>query len=371
MKTSARIAHVNQAEVPLARHRLWILFLRRPAGVVIGGLLCAVRSIAWGQDVAADPAVTGDFTEASEAAPDEWIDRAHAGVHALVWRSARYVDGLFGSQLDEQVYEQQTRGSITPALLWDEFGGFDSKFRFRVNLPLPYLDQRYDAFIGTFNRDEFVTERQLESGAIQRQHPGGRLEKDETLVGIQYRPPKEGGRFDAAAGLRIKSPVDPFVKVSYRYQRGSNERLLLRLRETAFWEVSEHFGLTSRIDLERIVGGVWLARWTASGTFSEKSEGVRGYTALTAYRGLPNRRGIGGQIFTSGSADADVPIDEYGVRVAWRQSVVRDWLVVEIRPSVTWPKDQPEQPRKPSWGLGIGFEMFFGTDEFQARPATF
>jgi len=38
---------------------------------------------------------------------------------------------------------------------------------------------------------------------------------------------------------------------------------------------------------------------------------------------------------------------------------------------VTWPKDQPEQPRKPSWGIGIGFEMFFGTNEFQARPATF
>jgi hypothetical protein len=312
-----------------------------------------------------------DPNEATEVGQDEWIDRAHAGVHALVWRSARYVDGLFGSQLDPQVYEQQTRGSITPALLWDEFGGLDSKFRFRVKVPLPYLDQRYDAFIGTFNRDEFVTERELESGAIQRQHPGGQVDRDQTLVGIQFRQPEEDGKFDAAAGLRIRSPVDPFVKVAYRYERGSTARVLFRLSETAFWEASEQFGLTSRIDLERVIGDAWLARWTASGTLSEKSEGVRGYTALTAYRGLPNRRGLGGQIFTSGSVDADVPVGEYGLRVAWRQSIVRDWLVVEVRPSVTWPKNQPELPRKPSWGLGIGFEMFFGTDEFQARPATF
>ena len=372
MSTSARIANVTRDRLRRAVHRgTTVAFLHRGRRVAIAGLLCAFGSIACGQDVATDPESTGDSTEAAEAAPDEWIDHLHSGVHGLVWRSARYVDGLFGSQLDEQIYQEQTRGSITPALLWDEFGGFDEKFRFRVKLPLPYLDQRYDAFVGTFSRDEFVTERELESGAIPRQHAGGQVEEDETLLGIQYRPPKEGGRFDAAAGLRISSPIDPFVKVGYRYQRGSNERLLLRLRETVFWEASEQFGLTSRIDLERIVGDAWLARWTMSGTLSEKSEGVRGYTALTAYRGLPNRKGIGGQIFTSGSVDADVPIEEYGIRLAWRQSVLRDWLVVEIRPSVTWPKDQPEQPRKPSWGLGIGFEMFFGTDEFQARPATF
>jgi hypothetical protein len=369
MPTSAGIANANLnggAVHPVTAMR----FLHRWPRIAIGGLLCAVRSISCGQDVAAEPHVTGDSAETTETAPDEWIDRAHTGIHGLVWKSARYVDGLFGSELDEQVYREQTRGSITPALLWDEFGGFDSKFRFRVKLPLPYLDQRYDAFIGTFSRDEFVTERELDSGAIQRQHAGGRVEEDETLVGIQRRS-KEGGRWDAAAGLRIRSPVDPFVKVGYRWQKGSPDRLLFRWRETGFWEASEQFGLTSRIDLERIVGDAWLARWTMSGTISEKSEGMRGYTALTAYRGLPNRRGIGYQIFTSGSVDADVPVEEYGLRVAWRQSMVRDWLVVEVRPSVTWPKDEPEQPRKPSWGLGIGFEMFFGTNEFQARPATF
>jgi len=371
MRTSAGVASTQPEPAQCARHRRGFQPLRWRRGIVIGGLLCAARSIAWGQDAAAQQDVTADPDEPTETVPDEWIDRAHDGVHALVWRSAMYIDGLFGSELDEQTYKRLTRGSITPALLWDEFHGFDEKFRFRVKFPLPYLGERYDAFVGTFSRDEFVTERELESGAIQRQHPGGGVEEDETLLGIQYRQPEKGGRFDFTAGLRIEQPIDPFVKVGYRYQRGTPERLRLGLRETVFWENSEGFGLTSRIDLERVLDEVWLARWTTSGTFSEKSEGVRGYTALTAYRGLPNRRAVGAQVFTSGSFDAAVPVGEYGFRMAWRQSVVRDWLVLEVRPSVTWPKDQPEQPRKPSWGMGIGFEMFLGTDEFQARPATF
>jgi hypothetical protein len=78
------------------------------------------------------------------------------------------------------------------------------------------------------------------------------------------------------------------------------------------------------------------------------------------------------QLFTAGEFDAAVPVGEYGAKVAYRQSIARDWLVLEVRPSVTWPKERPEQEREASWGIGVGFEMFFGMgDEFQARPATF
>ena len=268
MHTHARIASVDAQPAPFVRRRRsGIQLLPWHARLVIGGLLCAARSIACGQDAATDQDVAVASDEATEAVPDEWIDRAHDGLHAMVWRSARYVDGLFGPQLDEQSYQRETRGSITPALLWDEFHGFDEKFRFRVKLPLPVLGERYDAFVGTFNRDEFVTESEIESGAIPRQHVGGGVEEDETLLGIQYRPPDQGGRFDASAGLRLTSPIDPFVKVSYRYKRGTQERLLLRLRETVFWENSEQFGLTSRVDLEKVLDEAWLARWTVSGTF--------------------------------------------------------------------------------------------------------
>lgn len=58
------------------------------------------------------------------------------------------------------------------------------------------------------------------------------------------------------------------------------------------------------------------------------------------------------------------------MKFAYRQAVVRDWLVLEIRPSVAWPTTEPSQPHKPSWGLGVGFEMFLGGDKFQPRPAT-
>ncbi len=48
---------------------------------------------------------------------------------------------------------QGASGSITPAVLWDEFDGFQPKLRFRVDVPLPQLNERFNAFIGRVDRD--------------------------------------------------------------------------------------------------------------------------------------------------------------------------------------------------------------------------
>jgi hypothetical protein len=299
---------------------------------------------------------------------DPWIDRAHNGVFRAVWRSAMRMDQWFGSEASEAAY-LQTSGSLAPALLWDEFDGFQPRLRFQVDVPLPQLNERFHAFIGRVNREEYVTERSPGSGAFARQY--GPLEDDETLFGIRYRDPDDGGHWDADAGLRLRSPLDPFVKGSYQFMKGNTDTALFSFRETLFWQNSEKFGLTSRIDIEKILRDMWLFRWTASGTFSERSEGVRGYTSLTVLRGLPNRRAFAAELFTKGEFDADVPLGDYGLKLAYRRSISRDWLIMESRISLTFPREELFQVREATFGVGIGFEMFFGTDEFLARPVTF
>jgi hypothetical protein len=299
---------------------------------------------------------------------DPWIDRAHNGVFNAVWRSAMRMDQWFGSKVSEAAY-LQTSGSVAPALLWDEFDGFQPRFRFQVDVPLPQLNERFHAFIGRVNRDEYVTERSPGSGAFARQY--GPTEEDQTLFGIRYRDPKDGGHWDADAGLRLNSPLDPFVKGSYRFMKGSSENTLFSFRETLFWQNTEKFGVTSRLDVERILADVWLFRGTLSGTFSQRSEGLKGYGSLTMMRGFPNRRAIAAELFSSGEMDADVPLGDYGLKFAYRRSILRDWLVLESRVSLTFPKDETWQVREANWGVGLGLEMFFGTDEFLARPVTF
>lgn len=316
----------------------------------------------------AEEAVAPAFAyEIADPVTVPFIDRAHVGIWNVVWRSAQHVDGWFGGGNDPAIY-QRTSGSISPALLWDKYDGLQPRLRFDVDVPLPHANSRLHAFVGRVNREEYVTERTPASGAIAQQY--GPLEEDETLFGIRYRSPKQGGNFEADAGIRLRSPIDPFVKASYRFLRGSSQRTLYSFRETAFWQNSEQFGFTSRVDIERAMKNAWLLRWTGSGTISQESEGVKGYTSLTVMRGLPDRRAIAAQIFTSGEFDAPVPTENYGMKVAYRRSVTRDWLILEARVSCTFPREELTQERITNWGVGLGFEMLFGTNEFQARPVT-
>jgi hypothetical protein len=299
-----------------------------------------------------------------------WLDRTRQGVHDALWHSAMHVDRWFGSTRDESEYKANVYGSIAPAVLWDQHYGFSTPFRFNVNLPLPQLDQRFHAFVGRFDPNELITESSEPSGAFRRQY--GPVTQDETLFGLGFhQPPKQGGYFDAGAGIRLSLPLDPYLKGSYVYERGASERGLFSLRETGFWQRSQGFGVTNRIDTERIYNLRWLARWTGSVTFSQRSKGALWWSTVDLIRGFPSRRAVALEVESDGQTDDRVPLHNYGAKIAYRQSVVRKWLILELRTSVSWPKDLPEQHRKLSPGVGVGFEMLFGTDEFLARPVTF
>jgi hypothetical protein len=138
-----------------------------------------------------------------------------------------------------------------------------------------------------------------------------------------------------------------------------------------FWQNSEQFGITSRADIERVVGERWMFRWTGSATFSQESQGMRGYSSFTILRGLSDKRAVALEFGLNGETEAEVPLREFGVKAAYRRVLSRDWLVLELRSSLTWPKEFSHQPRAPSWGCGIGLEIMFGGDTFLARPTTF
>ena len=313
------------------------------------------------------------FAQAQSASttPDAaWLDRIHQRVYDMVWRSTMRIDHLFGAQYGEETYQRGVTGSITPILRWDEFNQFDPKLRFSANLPLPQLNERFNIFIGRVNREELVTERGEQSSTFRRQFGPDRDEQ--TIFGISYRAPEQQGwRLDGGTGVRLGFPMDPYVKGAVVFQRGAVEDLSFNFRQTLFWQQSEQVGTTSRVEIERLLAGPWLVRWINSGTISQESEGVRGYSSIMALRGFPGRRAFALALGFNGETNADVPLQDFGIKAAWRQSVLRDWLVLELRTSLDWPKEFPDQDREPSWGVGIGFEMFFGTDQFFARPVTF
>ena len=312
---------------------------------------------------------TQNAAQPDQDVPYHWLDKTRSALYDTLWHSAAHVDRWFGSAEDDAAYKH-AYGSIAPALLYTQYDGLRTQVRFNMNIPLPQVNDRIHAFVGRFDPNEFITERDEPSGAIPRTY--GPPTEDQTLLGIGYhQPDKQGSRFDAGAGVRLGFPMDPYVKGAYVFERGKSDTGLFSVRETLFWQNSDGAGETTRFDLERVFDRHYLLRYTLSGTRSQMSEGLRGYSSILFLHGMPNRRAFAFEVGVDGQTQAEVPLHDYGFKAAYRQGILRRWLIMEVRTSVDWPKDFRWQHRSASLGVGFGFEMLLGTDEFLARPVTF
>jgi hypothetical protein len=321
------------------------------------------------QPAAGTAQVPVDTPPDDQDVPYHWLDRTREVLYDTMWHGAEHVDKWFGSAEDDAVY-RKVYGSIAPAILYTQYDGLRAQVRFKMNFPLPVINDRIHAFVGRFDPNEFITERDEPSGAIPRTY--GPPTEDQTLLGIGYhQPDKQGSHFDAGAGMRLGFPMDPYVKGSYIFERGRSDTGLFSARETLFWQNSDGAGETTRFDLERVFDRQLLVRYTLSGTRSQMSEGLRGYSSILLVHGMSDRRSVAFEVGFDGQTEAEVPLHDYGFKAAYRQAILRRWLIMEIRSSVDWPKDFRWQNRHASLGIGIGFEMLLGTEEFLARPVTF
>ncbi|MCG8456954.1 MAG: hypothetical protein MI919_11795, partial [Holophagales bacterium] len=185
--------------------------------------------------------------------PEDWMEKMRQGVYRGVCESARWLDGFFGAESVE-VEEGVTYGRIGLGLAWDEEDGFRERARLRARFDLPRLEQRWNAFVGRYDEEEFVTGRgdDLGSGVPElfRENPAR-----DWLAGLGYSPVRSGrSRFDVDAGVKLGFPMDPFVRAKYRYYLFLGQVHLVRYRHTVFWRRERGYGTTGRVDLERVLG---------------------------------------------------------------------------------------------------------------------
>lgn len=304
------------------------------------------------------------LVDASELCRDKphgpaWIDRMHDAFYRSMCFTAVWFDGFFGSARFDDEY-QSTHGSFAVGALWDERDHWDPSVRFRVQMTLPQLSDRFSAFVGKVDPDEFVIEQRDDFDTLPRQF--GREADDEVLFGLGYRQPgRRGGYFDAGVGTSLDAPDEPYVKGAYRIAIPMLERNLLHLRETVFWEESERFGATTRFDLDRLISDDFLARWTGSATVTQETEGVRWLSHVTLFQNLGIGRAISYQAGITAESEREVPITDYGLRVIYRRTIFdRDWLFLELRSNLTWPRESLFESREAVWGAGVAVEMMFG-----------
>jgi hypothetical protein len=295
------------------------------------------------------------------------LQRVRRSLTVTACASSAWLDGLFGDQIHYDDYHA-TYGTVTAGGLWSDYDGFDPRLRFRARLQLPQWDERVSAFAGRVGEEDYISDTEDDFDALPTRQ-FGTLEDESVLLGLGYSSPKRTGNdFDAGVGVRVDLPMDPYARARYEIVRSFADRYVFSARETVFWQNTEGFGTTTRVNLDRVISDRFLLRWSNLGKYTEETLGLEWYTQLTLFQSVGQRTGLAWQAQVEGATDNEVQLTRHAMRLIARRQLTPEWLILELRGGVSWPRRKLSEKREPSPEIGIAFEMQFGQKRDRVRP---
>lgn len=295
------------------------------------------------------------------------LQRVRRSLTVTACASSAWLDGLFGDQIHYDEYHA-TYGTVTAGGLWSDYDGFDPRLRFRARLQLPQWDERISAFAGRVGEDDYISDTEGDFDALPTRQ-FGTLEDESVLLGLGYSSPERTGNdFDAGVGVRIDWPLDPYARARYEIVRAFADRYVFSARETVFWQNTEGFGTTTRVNLDRVISDRFLLRWSNLGKYTEETIGLEWYTQLTLFQSVGQKTGLAWQAQVEGATDNEVQLTRHAVRLIMRRQLTPEWLILEARAGVAWPRRYLYEKREASPEVGIAFEMQFGQKRNRIRP---
>jgi hypothetical protein len=292
-------------------------------------------------------------------APEEEdkLDAAQRKLFETVCRANRWFDGLFGDEAPDA--SKLVTGRVELGGVYSDYEGFDSKTRMQVRWQFPNMNKRLNAFIGRVDEEDVELDRPetiaMRSGFFD-------LEDDEEwLAGLGYSLPGSGRRrSDIAAAAKLSSAPELLVRARVRWVFYPGERTAFRLREAALWQNRDGFGLTSTVDLDNVLSDNLLLRTSARATFGEWTEGAEWRGALDLYQNLRGDHAVLWELFATGETEAEVPLQEYGARIIFRQRFLIDGVHIVTVLGYSWPREFLIEEREGSGTLGLSLEVSFG-----------
>ncbi len=295
----------------------------------------------------------------TETTDEALLDRTQRTVHGLVDNTTRWFDGFFGqAQLGQG--EHVSRGRLTVSGLWDQRDGFDTRFNLRAKFALPALENRTRVILGRGDTDDIVdgtTNEGVEGlpGSFDDDRD------DDWLIGLGYNRSGDLLRgLDFGAGIRLATPPDPYVNVTYRWYKTWNESWLLRVRPRVFTQRQRGTGFTLDLDLDYAVSPSLMLRWANNFGVEDEVEGLGWRSDVLVYQGLSNNKAFSYGVFAQGETAAEVQIQNVGFELRFRRRLARDWLFIQLSTGVSWPREFLDEQRESNFGVGISFEMQFG-----------
>lgn len=293
------------------------------------------------QDNAAAPPAPGPIgvTAPETAVEVGLLERTHLRLERGIFERVIRLDNFFGNVKTEGLQPPDYQLRWRNSLRVEEGGHVKYRTTVHGSFILPKISKRVRLTIsGETEPEPFTSKLPEDPGypGFDRTLANTRVVNTELRYGVIRTPSTE---VFLGAGVRVKYPLESFVRSRGQYFLRIGEANLLRFAETLFWKNTDGFGETTEIDFARKLGRKAVLRWANSGTVTEEGPGMEFATELSLLRELSPRSAItfGGGL--AGHTRPDAVVDTYRVFTRYRRNFLRPWLFYELEPEITWPRD--------------------------------
>lgn len=312
-------------------------------------------------DLPVEPDIVSPDAGAPEAAEEQapFLDRTQARVEDVVTGTAQVIDNIFGSaEIEEEA--SVTRGRLSVGGQWDKRDGLRERIRLKARVALPALEERTSFFLGRGDVNDFV-DGSGDDNIDTLPNRFNDFQDEDWLLGIGYsRDGKLRRGWSFGGGVRMKTPLEPFVRATYRWNRAFGNDWLWRVEPRVFLQSQRGAGISVQNVLDHVFNDTWLVRSYSVIVAEEEVEGISWTSKLVAYQNLSRKHALSYAVYGTGETDYEVPLRDYGFELRYRRQISREWLFVELLSYINWPRDFLIEERERNIGVGIEFEMQFG-----------
>ena len=339
---------------------LW-LHRRLPFAAVVLLCGCATTDDVGDVDTAVEIDSSADAPQSAdqEQRKDPLLDRTQQTVYNLVNNTSKRFDTFFGAT-DVESDENVSRGRLTTGYFLDRRDGSKTRVGIRARLPLPALRERGRFIFGRGDFDNLVDGTESEDVDTLPERFDD-FDDDDWLLGVGYN--RQGGvakGWDFGVGVRLKTPLEPYVRATYRWNRSYGESWMWRVHPRVFWQNQRGTGVSLTNILDYAYNASWLLRsWTIL-QGEDEIEGLGWTQRFLAYQNLHESDAMSYSVFATGETNHEVPLQNYGIELRYRRQVAREWFFIIFSTRLDWPRELLIEKRESNFGAGIAFEMQFG-----------
>ena len=342
-----RAAHRTARRLRIAPHLALCL---------VAALCCAVDR-ARGIEPSVPPQETFPLEDQPVVEPSPILDRPHGGMTSLIEALLSRTDALFAG---DRGYDAPTGSYVVlggrAILRRQRDDGSELEPVTRVRLNLPRTEERLkllvDRDIENLAKPTAQRETEIEAGVAEPD--------DNPYLALRAVAAKRLGiGLTADAGVRLRrAEPDPFVRM--RAERVFTwSEWTIPLSETLLWRESDQLSAATELAFLYPLTQRHALALISNATYRRPLEGFDlGQTASLVWR-KSERSLLATELVVIGHTVPETEVTAFSAALRYRRLLHRDWLVLELRPQLTYPRDKDFRA-VPSFTLQL--EAWFGSN---------